>query len=223
MELLDPEVLQSAQKEISPLVEQAQHIQITNDQEFLAAQDYLIANTKARKIVVGMLDPFREKAYQNWKDTVAEIKKWTDPLDEARSIVEPRVLSYERTEHQKRLLLQQEWQRLEGERIETLKNEMASRESDPLKKQEILDQDLTIPPTIIQDPPKRKGAISFSVWKAEVVDLKRLVEAVAAGHVPLSYIQPNTKLLNEMALALKSELEIPGVKAVCETGLRIRS
>jgi hypothetical protein len=40
-----------------------------------------------------------------------------------------------------------------------------------------------------------------------------LVKAVAAGTQPLALLEPNMPALNKMATALKSAMNIPGVKA----------
>jgi membrane peptidoglycan carboxypeptidase len=69
-------------------------------------------------------------------------------------------------------------------------------------------------PVIAAPVQKTAGISTRSNWTAEVVDLMELVKAVAAGTHPLSLLQADTAKLTQMAKALKSELNIPGVRAV---------
>jgi hypothetical protein len=51
-------------------------------------------------------------------------------------------------------------------------------------------------------------------WRAEVVDLGALVQAVAAGTVPLSALQANQSFLDQEAARDHEALAVPGVRAV---------
>lgn len=62
--------------------------------------------------------------------------------------------------------------------------------------------------------PKVEGLSTRTLWSAEVTDLMALVKAVAAGKVPIEALQPNMTVLNTLAVAARSTLAIPGVKAV---------
>lgn len=61
---------------------------------------------------------------------------------------------------------------------------------------------------------KVAGISMRDVWGAEVTDLKALVQAVAAGTVPLEAIAADIKFLGNQARALKGNLNYPGVRAV---------
>ena len=58
------------------------------------------------------------------------------------------------------------------------------------------------------------GNATRRTWGAEVTDLMALVQAVAAGNVPIQAIEANTVFLGQQARALKSALQYPGVRAV---------
>lgn len=58
------------------------------------------------------------------------------------------------------------------------------------------------------------GVSVRATWKGEVTDIAALIQAVAAGKAPGNLLLVNTQELNALARALKSELNIPGVKAV---------
>ena len=64
------------------------------------------------------------------------------------------------------------------------------------------------------------GMILVTNWHAEVVSLRELCLAVGQGRCPLAYVEPNMPTLNTLAVRLKKEMNIPGVKAVSETKSR---
>jgi hypothetical protein len=105
-----------------------------------------------------------------------------------------------------------------------------------------------VAPQVQRAAPKASGIAQAEYWSAVVVDFEQLVLAVAAAliretyraqpsmspqqildelyqlpAVPISALQPNQALLNQMARSLKKELRYPGVRAVRETGLRAGS
>lgn len=70
-------------------------------------------------------------------------------------------------------------------------------------------------PVIIASEQKTKvrGKVDRVTWRAEVVDLKKLVTAVAAGEVPVLAIQANQDYLNGRADSDREGFSIPGVEA----------
>lgn len=63
------------------------------------------------------------------------------------------------------------------------------------------------------------GITQREYWSAEVYDFAALVQAVAAGDIPLDCLAPNLPVLNDHAQAMKALLAIPGVRAVNTPGL----
>lgn len=61
---------------------------------------------------------------------------------------------------------------------------------------------------------KIAGISLTQAWEAEVDDVARLVQAVAAGTQPLAALTPNMAYLNEQARRFEKDLNIPGVRAV---------
>jgi hypothetical protein len=53
-------------------------------------------------------------------------------------------------------------------------------------------------------------------WRAEVIDLRALIQGVADGRVPLAAVEANRSFLNGQARALRAELRYPGVRAIPE-------
>ena len=81
-------------------------------------------------------------------------------------------------------------------------------------------------PTVLA--PKAAGISTRQNWKAEVLDLKALVTAAAAGIASgdttlLGYLQANEKAIGQVAKALKNQARIPGVRIYAEDTLAVRS
>ena len=71
--------------------------------------------------------------------------------------------------------------------------------------------------------PKVKGISTRKKWSAEVTDKMALVKAVAEGRQPLRMLEPNMKVLNQMAVALKDEMRVDGVVAKSEDSMSARA
>lgn len=80
--------------------------------------------------------------------------------------------------------------------------------------QDILEQPIDTPNVFVAPSmPKVQGVSYRDNWKAhEIVDVKALAAAVAAGTVPSTFVVPNMVALNQFARATKGTQHIPGVK-----------
>jgi hypothetical protein len=79
------------------------------------------------------------------------------------------------------------------------------------------------PVAAMPEAPKADGVSFRQNWKARVVDLQLLLEAVASGRQPLTMIEANQKALDGIAKALKGEARIPGVEFFSETVSSVRA
>ena len=75
---------------------------------------------------------------------------------------------------------------------------------------------ITVVPTKATYEPA-PGVGTRDTWKAEIVDLKDLVHAIATGKAPAECVTPNMPYLNSAVRMTKENTNIPGVKAVKET------
>lgn len=71
-----------------------------------------------------------------------------------------------------------------------------------------------VPVVIEREVPKVAGHSVRRTWRAEVVDLKKLVQAVAEGLVPLDCLVPNDSRLNKLAEAWGGQNPPAGVRFV---------
>lgn len=192
--------------------------------------------------------PIVDSAHRTHKLAVAQRDGLRTPAVELKKVVGRDMAAYEqeveRLRAQAEALAQAERDRLEREETERVEAERLrlQRESDDrtqnaaLAAAEVGDVELaerlvSAPPVVLAPaarpvfapvmapPPARAAGLSFrDNWKAEVIDLPALVKAVAAGHQPITLLEPNLTALNGMARSLKSALAIPGVRAVNDRG-----
>lgn len=64
------------------------------------------------------------------------------------------------------------------------------------------------------------GVRTQDVYRAELVDLKALVQAVASGRAPITLVAFNQSEADRLARNTKGSLMVPGVRWVKETGIR---
>jgi hypothetical protein len=88
----------------------------------------------------------------------------------------------------------------------------------------VLEEEVIAAPVVIQAAaPKPTGSVARKTYSAEVVDLKALVAAVAAGTVPLMAILPNESFIGNQARAMKEAFSMPGVKLKISDSTSFRS
>lgn len=78
-------------------------------------------------------------------------------------------------------------------------------------------------PPPVTEAPTAAGTSVRSTWKAQVQDLKLLIEAVAAGKAPQACLIVDQKVLDRAAVSLRGELPkfYPGVLAVETKGIAV--
>lgn len=79
-----------------------------------------------------------------------------------------------------------------------------------------------IAPVLASKIPKVAGSYLKETWSGEVFDMALLIKAVADGAAPLALLTVDQVKLNKMAIALKDELNYPGVRAVRKQGIASR-
>ena len=81
---------------------------------------------------------------------------------------------------------------------------------------------MTVAPPVL-GPSKVEGVSTRTTWSAEVTDAMALIRAVAEGKAPPHLVTPNMAELNKLARAMKEHLAIPGVRAVAQDVVSVRT
>jgi hypothetical protein len=63
------------------------------------------------------------------------------------------------------------------------------------------------------------GVVTRETWRAEVTSIRELCKAIAEGRASENFVTANMTALNQVARAMKTTFNVPGVRAVPETGV----
>lgn len=128
----------------------------------------------------------------------------------------------ERLRREAEIKAREERERLQREAEEQAMQEIENGNDE--KADQILNAAEAMPaPVIITDKPVIDGISTRDNWKAEVTDLPALVKAVAEGKAPMTMIQADTKVIGQMARALKGSVKYPGVRFYNDKTIAARS
>lgn len=195
-------------------------------------QDFEMAGNELAKIgkSIDAIDAHRKDITRPIDRAKAEIMDKFKPclalLSDAKQIINRKMLSWRDDQERKRRAEQQKLEddaRKERERLEAEAKKLAKK--NPEKAQEMREQAAqTVAPVVSgATVPAVKGVAVRKAWRAEVVDVKALCAAVAAGTVPTIAVEGNMVFLNEQARSLEEHFNIPGCRAtVAENFGRVR-
>jgi len=198
--------------------EQAKGLKIVDGTSYQRGGQVLVMIKKLRAEVNETFDPIIKKAHEAHREAIAKKKKVEAPLIEAENIVKPAMAAYDtlqrqRVEAERRRLEEEARKRAEDEALAAALH--AEKQGEIEEAEAIINEPLEVAP-IVQPAATKVAGVSYREnWTADITDMMALVKAVAAGEQPLSLLVINMPALNQMARALKAELKIPGVKAVC--------
>src|SRR6185295_7839168 len=177
----------------------------------------------------------KRKAETARKALVEEQARMEAPLIEAEGVLKRSLLAFE--SEQERVRLEQE-RALQAEANRAAEAATlaaaaaleleANATGDPAMLQEaknILAQPMDTPVvTVARMVPKVQGVTFRDNWKAhDVIDLKALAAAVAAGTAPVTFLQPNMTAINQFAKATKGEQAVSGIKFYNDRGIAARA
>jgi len=188
---------------------------ITSENDYEAIASKRRTAKAVIKATTDYLEPHITAAHSKHKRLTALRARLLGPYNDVVSHVNTIILNYEREQERIRKEAErkaQELARKEAEDRQIAEAEALEEAGQPEAAEAALIRPVT-PHTVNISRPNRPSGISTSKkWRAEVVDLSALVKAVAEGKAPLSYLEANTKKLNQAALAQGDEMNVPGVR-----------
>lgn len=169
----------------------------------------------------------KQKAYDAHKAITAMEKRYLDPLVQAETILKDSIRKFTAEQERIRLenerILREQQARMEEEARLAAAIEAEQAGATQEEVQAVIEEPVFVAPVIAAPTfAKATGTSNPVTWSAQVVDIKKLCAEIAAGRQPETLLMPNQPILNKMAVALKSALSIPGVKAVSTQGVRFR-
>lgn len=220
-----PEIYEVETKALS-LVEQAGMVKIEDTKSYEVAGFLWKTIGDVIVEVKDTFDPICDAAHKAHKAATDKRSKYLDPLQSAHKEVKRLMGTWESEQERIRLAEQKRLEEIarkeeEDRRIqeaieaeEQAKSNGATAHEAAQEAEAIINEPIYVPPVVLpKETPKVKGLSFREVWSAEVFDIKALCAAVAYGKVSLECVMGNMPVLNKMANALKSTLNVPGVKA----------
>lgn len=177
-----------------------------------AAQVEEIANraTEYMKKADEFFDENIKLANKLHKNLIGQKKTAVAPIVEIYDRCKKRILDWQ-IECRK---IEAEAQRKEDERAKREAAKLAEKNGDQKEAEAI--RNGNIPVVSERTVTVNRGISNMSIrenWVADITDMRALVKAVAAGKAPMTYLLPNTTVLNRVAKANKSQMNVPGVVA----------
>jgi len=218
------------QQESNCLVDKAKSL-AQNIKDDISLNEAFQHQTNLRSFKKNNIEPFfkpmKEKAYSAYKEVQKKEKLFMDPLNESIDILGRSIADYELKKREKEKREEQEElkkKRLEKVRLEEekraaeieLEKAQTPKEKEIAKikveqKEERINNNLSAP---IKTENKINNINLKTFWSAEVIDIKKLLNAIMEGKAHIGSIQPNMVFLNAQARLLKTDGEIfPGVLA----------
>ena len=200
---------------------------VSNNDSLVVAKDLLRKIKGVRKQIAGYFDPVVKSANATRMGLITRKKEAEKPLVEAESRLKSQMSYYLAKQE---TLRRAEETRIIQERIkaeEETARQVATEARDlgfqeMAKKIEVKPVEI-VPVIIPKKTPVLDGISTRKAWACEVFDLLLLVQAVAAGTVPLAAIKANDVFLGQQARSLKDAMRYPGVRASSRDVVSARS
>ena len=227
---ISPEERAEIQKPASNAVQAARAFKVVSADAYEAAARQLKHIKAAQKNLAEKKDSLVRPINQALKAVRDLFRGPEAELDEAENLYKRGMIAFSdeqdrlRREEQRKAdeAAERERRRLEKEAREAEERAAAARAAGDIKKAEKLEAKAdvrtdaaasVVAPVIQREAPRVGGIQTRENWYAVVVDLKALVDAIAAGTVPVIAVEANMKVLNAQAKSLRKELNWPGVRA----------
>ena len=234
---METQQIEQVRNEVLSVPERAKLITV-RDQQSLQNANLIFLDIKAlRKKIAETFDPIIQKAHAAHKEALNQKAIVEAPLILAEKYLNGQVTAYhqeienkrrEEEEVARQKAIREEMERRKKEEDLRLKQAAKLEKAGATEEAEALIQE-TIeenqkPIEIYVPPPETpkvelEGATVKIYWKAEIVNLKLLCQAIGEGKCPLAYVEANMTTLNAQARSLKKEINIPGVRAISTSNM----
>ncbi len=221
MALETTEIVKAAEWQDAGLVYigQAEDIEVSDQATLDQATAFLIGVRALQREIHDFMDPLVASAYDHHKLLTQRRATLLEGPGSAERLVKEKLVAHERRQR----AAQEEAERQQREAIRKQQEEAqlrlaeaAEQDGDPKRAERILSGPppaVLVPPVKLATPPTKATGVTYrEQWSATVSDFKALVDAVAAGTVPIEYLLPNQQALDALARSLKDGLRVPGVE-----------
>lgn len=192
---------------------------IKDKNSYDSAADLLIYAKGLKRKIEGYFKDLKDPINKAKDEILKKEKEALAPVDQAVALLGPAMSAFTMEQERQRRVAEQKAQ-AEAKRLadEATLNAAVEAEQggDVEGSAAILDTPAPIAPVSVPKFEEAKGLHDRTTWKAEVLNLRSLIEGVIAGKVPITAIEANTTVINQAARAMKQEFNWPGVRAWAE-------
>jgi hypothetical protein len=206
------------EKEISPIISQADRIVISNPVQYEGAADFLKDLKSAQKKVTDFFAPLKKKAHETWKAITTKEGEVLNPLQNSEAMIKNKMIVFQKVEEEKRIAEQRRLQ-AEAEEQARKERERLQKQAEKLKTPELKEQRLQEAEevevaviTVQSEVPEVKGISYRKIWKAEITDKPEFVRAALKNATLMSFIHIDATQMNKLATMTKGEISYPGIR-----------
>jgi hypothetical protein len=209
------------EKEIAPILSQAQGIAVRNKDEHKLALHVILDISAKERFIQDLFADSKKAAHQAHRSITALEKSLLEPLTKAKRVVAIKCDEYEEAERRR---ADAERRRLEDEARKKQEEDkkldaiLAAESGDDNEAEAILEQPVVVPAVKVEsEAAKVEGVSTQKRYSAEVTDKMALIKYVAANPEWECMLDPNMPVLNRMAVSMRENLNVPGVRVIVKT------
>lgn len=217
------------EQEAMAVVSRAQAISIHDQDSYNDAAGFLSRVVKPTLAKINeFFDPNIKKANDLHKALCQQKKMIAAPVESAEREIKQNIRDFD---------VRQETLRREAEELARQEHERKYQETllghairaeghgaSEEEKQAILEiPDFSPAPIVAPLYQKSQGVTMRDNWKAEVTSVSELCKAIAEGKASENLVLPNQPALNSLARAMRAAMNVPGVRAVNDRGVAVRT
>ena len=207
------ELQPSQEREIVLLARTANELTITSDQQNITAGEIDKQLAALEKQIEEHCRPAISQAHDLHKRLMADMKKFLNPVQEARRLVKKKIGDYWEACEKKRIELQkqQDRERREAERAE---KERIQKEIDAAKAAGDSDRvkELKEEKASVYVPPAEDVQGAAQATGVRIQGYRYDVQVINSALVPREFCEPSEKLIRKFAQEKEGKVRIPGVK-----------
>lgn len=211
--------LNAIEKNVLTTSDYAALITVVDAEQYTEACEFIRAISRTRKEVEETFGPIKKKAHETWKESVAQEKKYLDPLEKAEKVVKGKIGIYLDAEEKKRLELEaaeREKARKEQDERALLEAAELERQGNTAAAEQVVQEAVSAPAPVVVIPKtvaKQEGISARKTWHFRVAD---------ASLVPREYLVVDEAKIGAVVRALKDVAKIPGVEIYSESSVSVR-
>ena len=220
--------VEAAQEQALNWPKRAESLQVVDQESHDTATGWLKDIKAAKDFLTEYHDPIIKSAYATHKIATTTKQRFYGPLVQSEITLKQRVGTFVQEQQRKQAEAQRKVEEAARKREEENRIAEAERLEAAGGTEEQIDQTLTAPstapkPVAAPTYQQTKGVSTRSNWKGEVEDFRALVNAVAQGKAPITFLEPNQSTINQMAKAQKGQMLYPGIRFYNDAVVSVRS